>query len=74
MVSRAREADGFSHRALILSTALVAHLIVRFALFPLPLARYMMSAYVLAGILFTRAVQPTAPTSEGPGPTSKLRI
>lgn len=69
-----READGFSHRALILSAALVAYLIARFALFPLPLARYMMSAYVLAGILFTRAVQPTAATSQSPGPTSKLRI
>ena len=61
---RARgEEDGFSARALILSAALVAYLVLRFALFPLPLARYMMSAYVLAGILFTRAVQPSASTS-----------
>jgi hypothetical protein len=65
-----READGFSPRALILSAALAVYLIVRFALFPLPLARYMMNAYVLAGILFARAVQPTAPTPSGPKPSS----
>ena len=63
-----RETGGFSHPALILSTALVGYLIVRFALFPLPLARYMMNVYVLAGILFARAVQPTAPTPQDPGP------
>ncbi len=61
-VRASREADGFHQRAIILSGALALYLIVRFALFPLPLARYLMSSYVLAGILFARAVQPTAPT------------
>lgn len=65
-----REAGGSSHRALILSAGLVVYLIVRFAIFPLPLARYMMNAYVLAGILFARSVQPTASTQNDPKPSS----
>jgi hypothetical protein len=62
-VRAARQADVFNQRALILSAALWVYLVVRFALFPLPDARYMMNASVLTGILFARSVQPNAPTS-----------
>jgi hypothetical protein len=59
-----RQAEGFNQRALILSAALMIYLIVRFVCFPLAEARYMMIGYVLAGILFARAAQQTAPTRE----------
>ena len=65
-VRAAREADGFNQRALILSAALAVYIAVRFVLFPLPSPRYLMNAYVLAGILFARAIQPTAPTQSDP--------
>lgn len=58
-------ADRFAHRALILAVGLLGHLVVRFLVFPDPWARYMMGAYVLAGILFARAIRPTATTPEG---------
>ena len=61
-VRAAGEADEFNQRALILSAALALYLVLHFAFFPLPEARYLTIAYVLAGILFARAVQPTAPT------------
>jgi hypothetical protein len=61
-----RQGQGFNQRALILSAALAVYLIVRFAFFPLPEARYMMIGYVLAGILFARAVQPIAATQPDP--------
>jgi len=64
-LSAAHVADGFAHRALILAVGLLGYLIVRFAVFPAPWARYMMSAYVLAGILFARAIRPTAATPGG---------
>jgi hypothetical protein len=56
----AQVADQFVHRALILAVGLLGYLVVRFVVFPSPWARYMMSAYVLAGILFARAIRPTA--------------
>ena len=68
---RVQEADGFNQRALILAAALALYLIVRFALFPSPLSRYMMSVYVLAGILFVRAIQSTAP-GQGSGTTPRV--
>jgi hypothetical protein len=61
-----RAADEFNQLALILSGALALYLIVRFALFPLPLARYLMTAYVLAGILFARAIQPPPAARKDP--------
>jgi len=64
-VCATREADSFNQQALILCAALAVYLVVRFALFPLPLARYVTNAYVLAGILFARAIQPTAPRTAG---------
>lgn len=69
-VRAAGEADEFSQRALILSAALALYLVVHFAIFPRPEARHLMLAYVLAGILFARAVQPTAPTQSNPEPNS----
>jgi hypothetical protein len=66
----AGEADGFNQRALILSAALALYLIAHFAFFPLPEARYLTIAYVLAGILFARSVQPTAPTPSDRKPRS----
>jgi hypothetical protein len=68
-VRAAGEADEFNQRALILSAALALYLVVHFAFFPLPEARYLMVAYVLAGILFARAVQPTAATKSDPKPS-----
>jgi hypothetical protein len=59
-LSASQPADRYAHRALILAAGLLGYLIVRFAVFPATAARYMMSAYVLAGILFARAIQPTA--------------
>jgi hypothetical protein len=59
-LSATLERDTFNQRALILSAALALCLIARFILFPLPFSRYMMNAYVLAGILFARAIQPPA--------------
>ena len=65
------EADWFNRQALMLSAALAVYLAVRFALFPLPFARYVTNAYVLAGILFARAIQRdssgTAGSKAGPG-------
>jgi hypothetical protein len=52
------QADRFNQQALILSAALALYLVVRFALFPLPITRYVTNAYVMAGILFARAIQP----------------
>ena len=52
------EGETFDTRAQALAAALLSGLFVRFLLFPLPLSRYMMGAYVLAGILFARAIQP----------------
>jgi hypothetical protein len=73
-VNTSRAADGFNHRALILTAALAVYLVVRFALFPLPLSRYMMSPYVLAGILFARAIQPPGwPASPARPPGSRQR-
>jgi hypothetical protein len=43
-------------RAQILAVGLLVYLLVRFAIFPDPDARYMMNAYVLTGILFARAL------------------
>jgi len=60
-VRATQEADSFSQHARILCAALAVYLAVRFALFPVPLARYVTNAYVLAGILFARAIQPTGP-------------
>jgi hypothetical protein len=59
-LSATQVADKFAHRALILAVGLLGYLVVRFVVFPSPWARYMMSAYVLAGILFARAIRPTA--------------
>jgi hypothetical protein len=59
-LSAAQGADRFAHRALILVAGLLGYLVVRFAVFPATAARYMMSAYVLAGIPFARAIRPTA--------------
>jgi hypothetical protein len=56
-VRAAGKADCFNQRALILSSALTLYVGMRFVFFPLPEARYMMIGYVLAGILFARAVQ-----------------
>jgi len=53
----AGEADAFAQKAVILSAALVAYLCARFVLYPLPLSRYVMNAYVLTGILFARAIR-----------------
>jgi hypothetical protein len=63
-LSATQVADRFAHRALILAVGLLGYLVVRFALFPATWARYMMSAYVLAGILFARAIRPTAATRD----------
>jgi hypothetical protein len=52
------EGDGFNHRALVLTAALAVYLVARFVLFPFPLSRFLMTAYVLTGILFARAIQP----------------
>jgi hypothetical protein len=57
-LSAAQVADRFAHRALILAVGLLGYLVVRFVVFPSLWARYMMSAYVLAGILFARAIRP----------------
>jgi hypothetical protein len=69
-VRAARGADGFSNRALILSAALAVYIVVRFVLFPVPAPRYLMNAYVLAGILFARAIQPMALTQPDSRPNS----
>lgn len=45
---------------LALSAALVIYLIARFVLYPVPIARYTTGIYVLAGVLFARAVQSMA--------------
>ncbi len=66
-VGATQAADRFSHRALILAVGLLCYLVVRFALFPALWARYMMGAYVLAGILFARAIRPTATTPDDRG-------
>jgi hypothetical protein len=63
-LSATQVADRFSHRALILAVGLFGYLVVRFAVFPSPWARYLMSAYVLTGILFARAIRPTATTRD----------
>jgi hypothetical protein len=63
-------ADRFADRALILTVALLGYLVVRFVVFPSPWARYMMSAYVLAGILFARAMRPSATTPDNRGAQS----
>ncbi len=52
--------DGFDTRAQALAAALLAGLLTRFLLFPLPWSRYTMGAYVLAGLLFARAIRPGA--------------
>jgi hypothetical protein len=70
-LSATQGADRLAHRALILAAGLLGYLIVRFALFPAPWARYMMSAYVLAGILFARAIRPTATTPDHRGAQSE---
>ncbi len=44
-------------RNLIIAAGLLGQLVTRFVLFPAPWARYMMSGYVLAGILFASTVQ-----------------
>jgi hypothetical protein len=62
--SATQPGDRFAHRALILAVGLLGYLVVRFAVFPDPWARYMMNAYVLAGILFARAIGPTATTRD----------
>lgn len=70
----AQQADELNQRALILSGALALYLVTRFVLFPSPIARFMMNAYVLAGILFARAIQPNVPTTQSepsPGPPRK---
>jgi hypothetical protein len=69
-LSAAQVADRFSHRALILAVGLFVYLVVRFVVFPATWARYMMSGYVLAGILFARAIRPTATTPDIRGPQS----
>ncbi len=66
-LSATQMADRLAHRAFILAVGLLGYLIVRFVVFPAPWARYMMSAYVLAGILFARAIRLTAPTSDDRG-------
>ena len=53
----APSAAAFSERARLLAAVVGIYLIVHFALFPLTFPRYVMSAYVLAGILFARVVQ-----------------
>jgi hypothetical protein len=50
------QADAFNRHALVLASACGICLIARFILFPLPWARYVMNIYVLAGILFARAL------------------
>jgi hypothetical protein len=62
--------NGFNQRALILSAALTVYLVARFALFPISDARYMMTAYVLAGILFARFAQPAPAARNEPMPGS----
>jgi len=57
--------DGCSPRVLILCVGLACYLVARFALFPAPLARYVIGSYVLAGILFARAIQSGAPLAGG---------
>jgi hypothetical protein len=57
--------DPVHEQALILSAALGAYLALRFALFPVPFARYVANAYVLAGILFARTIQLTGSTVAG---------
>jgi hypothetical protein len=61
-------AEGGHFRAsiLALSAALVLYLVARFVLFPEPAERFMTGAYVLAGVLFARAVQPPSQTIAGP--------
>jgi hypothetical protein len=49
----------FNAQVLALSATLVLYLVARFVLFPEPVARFMTGTYVLAGILFARAVQPS---------------
>ena len=70
-LSARKAADGLDHRAQILAVGLLGYLAVRFALFPSPCARYMMNAYVLAGILFARAIWPTATTLVARGAQSR---
>jgi len=69
-VRAARGADGFNQRALILSAALAVYILARFVLYPVPAPRYLTNAYVLAGILFARAIQPIAPTQPDSEPNS----
>jgi hypothetical protein len=64
----AQLADRLAHRALILAVGLFVYLVVRFVVFPATWARYMMTGYVLAGILFARAIRPTATTPEALNP------
>lgn len=51
------DGNGFNQRILMLSCALIFYLLAHFALFPTPWARFMMATYVLAGLLFARAVE-----------------
>ena len=50
-------ATAFDRRILMLSGGLGFYLLAHFALFPAPWARFMMATYVLAGLLFARAVE-----------------
>jgi hypothetical protein len=57
-------ADRFSQPVLTLAGALGLYLVARFALFPVPFARYVVVAYILAGILIARVLQPTLRASQ----------
>jgi hypothetical protein len=56
------DADEFNQRALILTAALPVYLLVRVALFPFPLSRFLMNAYIVRG-----AVRPCGSATTGLG-------
>jgi hypothetical protein len=54
------EGSHFNASVLALSATLILYLVARFVLFPEPVSRFMTGAYVLAGVLFARALQSMA--------------
>jgi hypothetical protein len=60
------EGGGSNAAVLAVSAALILYLVARFVLFPEPVARFMTGVYVLAGVLFARALQSMAGRDAAP--------
>jgi hypothetical protein len=64
---RSSSEGGRSNAAVLaVSAALILYLVARFVLFPEPVARFMTGIYVLAGVLFARALQSMAGRDAAP--------